>query len=297
MSTMKTLTSRLLLGLLVFGLAGALSLAGTKSTMVITPDGDLFQVEEVAAEAGGIPTKLRATIYDASGGVNTRVIRHTAGTEFDTSPSLAIDPDTGQPALVWSRYNGSDFDVVLSVFNGATWSRPVTLASTGSNEVEPKAFTAPGDGLHVLWGWPGEPNAFGYGLFRTATGIAVRGPDKVTPLVESRARGARRGTQRRNPFAEGGIDDPGTGFTIPPSHGDGTCTANAVCPFRGSGDGRESGAVLCGNKFSVTVEVARRVCVLTNDAGAWSQVCYPKRVRLDNIRKALEKFANAACEP
>ena len=302
MATIKTTATRLLLGVLALGLAGTLSLAETQSTMVITARGDLFQVEEVLAESEFIPTSLRFTVYRASGEVRTRIIRHTSDSVFDTSPSLALDPDTGLPVLVWSRHNGTDYDIVLSNYEGRSWGAPITLASTRSNEIQPKAFTAPGEGLHVVWAWPGEQNSFGYGMFRTATGIAVRGPHKVTPFVESRRKGARQRTQQGgNPFAEGGFDEPGSGITIPPTDGDDSTACdntNRPCHDRGSGGVvGESGAVLCDNRFTVTVQVNRQVCVLTSDDDGWSQYCYPRRVKLDGVKQAMKMLAGSTCEP
>lgn len=257
-------------------------------TAVVTPDGDVFRVEEVGS--GRFARALQATILRMDGTAESVLVPGTVDRSWDAFPSLALDPDTGQPALVWSRFNGVDFDLVLASYDGKRWMVPVTLVSTPDDEIHARAFTAPGEGVHVIWTTPGERWTFHYGLFRTATGVAVREPEVVR---------ARRYFPS-DPGAgstEGGGDDPGIqpGEEPPPGNtggddgdgtgGDSTCGSQEAFGMCSESMTPDGGSDRCG-RLSVVVRMGEAQCLLVRNEAGWMRgVCAPAGV---DLQKALD---------
>lgn len=282
---MRTLKKLLTLGAVLALLAGAPTLAAGRA--LVTPDGDVFQVEEIGS--GPFARALRTTIHRADGSTEIGLVPRTADRAWDAFPTLALDPDTGQPALVWSRHNGVDFDLVLSLHDGKRWSAPVSLVSTPADEIHARAFTAPGEGLHVIWTLPGRDLSFFYGLFRTGSGVAVLGPERV-PLKRFFP-----GSGLDPADTEGGNDDPGIqpGGAPPPSDsgtnpptGDDSCASQegfSMCLEAAT----PAAAVVCGG-FSVVVEVRGGQCLLNrSDAGWLRGVCAPAGTDLKGALESL----------
>jgi hypothetical protein len=64
-----------------------------------------------------------------------------------------VSPKTGFPRAVWSARGIRGMEIVSSFFNGRTWSRPLPIHVSGSNDaVDPKiAFTPSGTAIVVWW--------------------------------------------------------------------------------------------------------------------------------------------------
>ena len=309
MATLRSPNSKLpLMALLAFGLTCSLSMAGAHQAM-FTPKGDLVQVDEVGALPGSAPTALRVSIQGPSGELpRISILPGTEDTAFDAYPALVLDPITGNPAVVWSRHNGTDYDLALSVFDGARWGNPIILNSNAGNQIVPRAFPAPGEGLHVVWNYPGDRSAFSYALFDTTTGAMLQGPERID-LRRKAPRMASRKTGGRGGFVpEGGGDDPGIqpDPTDPPiglgsgndTKGDGT---NDGCTRQGMCSKIEAGTVAthCGG-LSITVEIGRRTCLVTRGDSGWTnQGCFSSRAKgsRHDLGPALVKLAGNSCSP
>ena len=294
MSTSRRNPSTMALGLLVACLTVAPSLADTQS--LLTPTGDLFTVEEMHSVQGHASTALRSTIYRASGAVEVSILPKTDDDAFDTFPWLALDPDTKQPALVWSRHNGTDYDLYLAVHDGKEWGAPISLVASTADEIAAQAYTAPGEGLHIIWTSGRNVRGFSYGLFRTATGVPVRGPEYVRSFPTGRW---ADGNGKGGSFTEGGGDDPGTNPDDGMDDDLRGCFKNGMCKV--SAPPTESAGVTGCEAFSVTVERGRLSCLLTRTDSGWSRQCFAVRGakagnRID-LKSAHQKLSATPCAP
>ncbi|MGD8375529.1 MAG: sialidase family protein [Acidobacteriota bacterium] len=253
---------------------------------VYTPRGDLLIVEEVSRNPEAPSLALRWSLHRADGGVERGIVPGTWDRARDVSPSLALDPDSGDAVLVWSRHNGTDFDLVLSTLEGRTWSEPIPLVSGPDHEIQPTVFTAPGEGIHVAWRYPGERDAFWYALFRPATGVAVVGPERITLAIFT-----------GGPLTEGGGDDPGIqpGTDCPPDD-----LVNCLRRSPGSCDRacRESASPVDGlsscRGISIVAPIGDSLCAATRDETGWHPVACATAGTVD-LRAALESLAAATC--
>lgn len=276
---------KILIGSLAIALACSL-LPAIAAHTVLTPRGDLLVVDEVSRGPEGPSLALRWTLHRADGEVERGIVPGTWDRARDASPSLALDPDTGDVVLVWSRHNGTDFDLVLSTLEGRTWSGPVPLVSTPDHEIQPTVLTAPGEGIHVAWRYPGDRDAFWYGLFRPATGVAIVGPERITPAIF-----------QGGPLTEGGGDDPGIqpGSDCPPDD-------QASCLRRSPGDCDraclESASPVDGSSscrgIAIIAPIGESLCAVTRDETGWHRVACTKAATVD-LRAALESLATATC--
>jgi hypothetical protein len=68
----------------------------------------------------------------------------------DREPAIEVDPVSGQLVLVWSRYDGNNYNVFMSRFNGTSWSAPSAVLKAAGDDVEPQVRI--GDHyVHVSW--------------------------------------------------------------------------------------------------------------------------------------------------
>lgn len=98
----------------------------------------------------------------------------------DGRPSMAHDPDSGRTAVAWARFNGSDHDVVVSVFDGGAWSDPVVVAGGTGDQLDPALAIDPADGsLHVAY-WNAAPDERVYHAVGTPAGDSWSPPVPVS---------------------------------------------------------------------------------------------------------------------
>ncbi len=73
------------------------------------------------------------------------------GNEYGPA-SFAIDPLAEQPVVVWAQWDGSDFEIRLSRWDGTGWTPAMTLTNNDIDDMDPAiAFTAAGDRLVSWW--------------------------------------------------------------------------------------------------------------------------------------------------
>lgn len=299
---------RTVLGIaILLGIAALTGPASAGPRTIVTPAGDVLVVEEVVSAPGAASTALRVTRYRGAAPASVSIVPATADAAFDAFPALVLDPESQLPTLVWSRHNGTDYDLVLSRLEPGGWSAPLPLVATPSDEIGATVFAAP-RGIHVLWTQPDEPGILHYALARAESGVFLRGPERIGFLV----RGA--GSAR----TEGTVDDPGLNPYVPPPSGDTKCSGTGMCKG-GSGGGVESTPTVCDPVAgtcpvspappaaadrcgTVSVILAHRAgaCVWTlRDAGWQRGVCIPaeRLGRVEDLRQAIEKRATSSCNP
>lgn len=294
-------------GIVSLGILAAASLPAPAARALVVSADEMLRVEEVFGEPGTAPIALRVTFYHGAGTPVSHLVPATIDAAFDAYPTLILDPDSGRPLLIWSRHNGTDYDIVFSRLDRTGWSAPITLVATAADDLRPQAQAAFGRGIHLLWTHPGGGFGFGYGLFRTDTGEAVRPPEG----------GAR---DRRHPGApsgtEGTVDDPGLNPYTPPPPSDVSCTgicrggngggpesAGAGCdPLTGlcKGDTEPPAArTICDALAVLRQESAGRVCLWSRDDGGWTRgACVRSQDKLA-VRDLRAAFAErtSSCAP
>jgi hypothetical protein len=80
------------------------------------------------------------------------VTRILPGTEDGANfqPSIAIDPVTDAPVVVWTRVDRGDAEIYLSRYDGTDWTNPIAVAPGRGDDLAPKLRIG-ANLLHVLW--------------------------------------------------------------------------------------------------------------------------------------------------
>lgn len=117
----------------------------------IAPDGSVHRVEvEVTGTAKATGTALRWTKQRPQGGKDTGYIPGTEDTTIDRDPAVEIEPGTGRPIVVWSRFDGTGFNLFYSRYDGTAWCPARALYRGDGDDYEPQIrFGA--TSLHVSW--------------------------------------------------------------------------------------------------------------------------------------------------
>jgi hypothetical protein len=133
--------------LLALGLVAAPAAADTKKLGV---DGTVHTIE-VQSTSGKTPiVSLRYTRKSAAGALVTMTVPGTEDAATDREPAIEIDPVSGQLLLVWSRWEGTNYNVFLSRYEGTAWSAPVAVVRTAGDDVEPQILIS-NHYVHVGW--------------------------------------------------------------------------------------------------------------------------------------------------
>ena len=89
--------------------------------------------------------------------VFSEALNLTSGDHIDSQPDLASSPDGGEAAMVWKRDGDgdpltlSDTRIMISTFNGSSWSEPEEISTGGNGSCEPTiSYTSSGD-LWAAW--------------------------------------------------------------------------------------------------------------------------------------------------
>jgi len=142
-------------------------------------DGTLHTVDVQTTGGRNASVALRYTRQPAGG---TPVITIVPGTEdavTDREPAIEIDPVSGQLVLVWSRYDGNNYNVFLSRFNGTSWSAPSAVLKAAGDDVEPQIRIS-AHYVHVSWKQVlNSQNSFYRQSFLSTTLAPAYGPEQV----------------------------------------------------------------------------------------------------------------------
>ena len=71
----------------------------------------------------------------------------------DGHPDFAIDPATGLPTAVWAAKEGADFEIVVSSFDGRSWTAPIKVRTApGIADLDPRiVFRRDGYAIVTWW--------------------------------------------------------------------------------------------------------------------------------------------------
>jgi hypothetical protein len=75
----------------------------------------------------------------------------------DGRPSVAMDPVTKWPHVVWAYNNGVDHDIAYSRWDGDGWLETKFLTSSAADEIDPRIHVD-GDATYVVW-WEKDARA------------------------------------------------------------------------------------------------------------------------------------------
>ncbi len=80
----------------------------------------------------------------------------------DVDPDVRLNPLTGRPEAVWAWWDGNDFEIAWSRFDGLGWSSPVLLTDNQVDDTAPRlAFSGAGD-LGITWTRQSAPSRIWY---------------------------------------------------------------------------------------------------------------------------------------
>lgn len=99
--------------------AGQVSLHA--ATSLRTADGALLSVQEVRLGSGGDAPRALAFSLENGSRTRTGYVGRTADRAIDQNPSLALDPRSRNPILVWSRSDGNALKVAYARFERGGW--------------------------------------------------------------------------------------------------------------------------------------------------------------------------------
>ena len=76
----------------------------------------------------------------------------------DGRPDFATDPVSGFPRAVWAMREGTDHEIVTSIFDGESWSDPVKVfTAPGADDLDPRIVFRP-DGVAIVTWWQKGPS-------------------------------------------------------------------------------------------------------------------------------------------
>ena len=223
---MRRIAATLLAGLL----ASAVHVQA--ATTVRTVTGGAMTVEETGASvrAGAHRGEARALTFTWQDAVGTRngIVGPTADLAVDHSPVLTLDPRSGRPVLIWSRWDGTSMKLAWSRFDGDRWTDARFLTFGPGNDLSPAVGTSSA-GSYLFW--KNEQNQFFYAPIDLGTGRLFAAP----ALVGAAESPVASVTTRLRP--EGSSDVPIILGGCDPNHPE-TCTDPG-----GGGAGSGSGVI------------------------------------------------------
>ncbi|MFQ5700809.1 MAG: hypothetical protein ACE5HU_03080, partial [Acidobacteriota bacterium] len=126
---------------------------------------------------------------------------------IDRSPGIGLEP-AGGVVVIWSRFDGSDFELVLARRENGFWSNHLFLTSDSTNDTQPRFLIDSTGATHVLWwgGGPGGPVYLQTFDPLSGTPLGPRGQPLEPPQPRKRLLPNPR---RHGTDFLGGADDPG----------------------------------------------------------------------------------------
>ncbi len=149
-----------LAGLRVFALliAGAIvPAAALAAESVMLPDGELLTVWEsrqrfMISGTTGPATDGTSIAYSVSGieGSFSGIVESTEDPAQDTWPRLVVDPESGWPRLVWSRYDGTSLRIAYARYEQDGWTDIRYLTYGPVNSMLPRIALGR-EGVYLFW--------------------------------------------------------------------------------------------------------------------------------------------------
>jgi len=210
--------TRSVFALLLVAAMGGMSMVGfLADSSVVDSSGRVIMVEVVSDPENPSDQGLLYSEQNPQGQTQSEPIDFTIDPVLDTSPTVALNPGGGI-VVVWSRHDGSDFELMLSRRENGYWTLPRTLTSNVTLDTEARMLVGAQDIAHVLWWGNGEGGPIYLRSFNILTGqpINTRQEPLSSPRGPSRPRSGGTGWDEA-----GGMDEPG----IPSASGNLAATA------------------------------------------------------------------------
>ena len=159
--------------------AAILAVPAAADTRKLAADGTVHTVEVVTTGGKSPIVSLKHTRRPVAGAVVSVTVPGTEDAAVDREPAIEIDPVSGQLFLVWSRFDGTNYNVFFSRFNGTSWLPPQAVARLDGDDVEPQVLISD-HYLHVGWRQvvAGQSAFYRASLLSTTLGLAY-GPEKL----------------------------------------------------------------------------------------------------------------------
>jgi hypothetical protein len=186
-------------------LAGLLGVAVQAGTTIVSRTGDLVEVEVVPGTDPSVQG-LRIRTVRPGGQQVDELIESTYDLPADVGPAIALAPDDGQPVVVWSRFEDTDFELAMSRRSlEGDWPSHVLLTDNYSADTMPEFAVDSADRVHVLWWGGGAGAPLSFACFNSTTG------EPVCPVEDPFAPRRVFRPRTSGPIEEGagGLDDPG----------------------------------------------------------------------------------------
>jgi len=120
----------------------------------LSSDGVLHSVEVIylSGSTDAAPkTYLAHTLQKPDGTIEKYIIPQTGDSIGDIEPQLDLNPTTQQPVVVWSRFDGKDFEIAIASFDGVRWSQTKILTSNVYDDREPRITAENSNLIHLMW--------------------------------------------------------------------------------------------------------------------------------------------------
>ena len=214
------------IGAVALGLLLAAVVPATAASSVRMADGAVLTVDEAGgkrASAAASEHRSRMLVFTVENeeGARSAFVASTIDPAFDESPVLAIDPRSGRPVLIWSRFDGAAMKLAWSRFDAGVWSEARFLTFGPGDDRTPALGTSAA-GSYLFWRGAGESVL--HAPIDLETGRFFAAP-KVLPIPEV-DRTPSPGVIPRNPLSsQGGTDAP----IVPPHTNGGTDAPVIIC--------------------------------------------------------------------
>lgn len=261
------------------------------ATSALTLDGHLLTVDIRADQY--IPSIQGLVVSDQSlSGSSIEMLASTWDPVIDQGPNIAIDPYEGQPVLVWSRQDGSDFELAMMRRRpGGYWEPFTILTSNQTQDVEPRVIVDGDETAHIVW-WPENIGGPVYlRSFDSRNGHALGTVQK--PFEGSSAK-TKLNTSITGGSSVGGGDDPGLIGGIKLTAGNDPCLANpSAAPDHGVvlGCGRPAAYQVSGCKLLIGIQDAATT--------TWKQTVVDLSIvstTKSEIREMVQSLVDARCQ-
>lgn len=135
----------------LFLLAGFNTLA---DTIKLDESGILHKIEvnhHKGSKENSPKTYLVHTLQKIDGTSEKRTIPSTEDLLPDIEPQIDIDPSTQQPFIIWSRFDGTDYEIVLAHFNDSKWCSPIPITMNSNDDRDSRIVIGSSGLIHSMW--------------------------------------------------------------------------------------------------------------------------------------------------
>ncbi len=135
-------------------LCGLFFFPALADTVKLGSDGTLHRIEVIHLEGSTSDTPrtyLLHTLQRSDGTIQKYTIPQTNDIAADIEPQLELNSSTLLPYLVWSRFDGLDYEIASSSFNGIRWSSPMLITVNNSDDREPQIAMGSSSTVRIMW--------------------------------------------------------------------------------------------------------------------------------------------------